>query len=79
MKESILDRKELNKRAQEVFILDEGDYIWGGYVTTDKEVIVDMEEIDDEGDTVKFDYEPDMSGRPQALDYLLGKRDDFND
>ena len=31
------------------------------------------------GDTVIFDYEPDMTDRPEALDYLMGKRDDFND
>ena len=26
-----------------------------------------------------IEYYPDMSNRPEALAYLLGKRDDFND
>ena len=69
-----MTQSELNKRANEVFLLDEGDCV-----------------IDVSGDThctrvrmvdknfYEFDLMPDMSERPQALDYLLGKRDDFND
>lgn len=70
---------ELNKRAEKVFVLDEGDFIWDVEVRDDGRVIVNMEEVDEDGDIINFDYEPNMEDRPEALDYLLGKRDDFND
>ena len=73
-----LNIEELNKRAEEVFELQEGDYIWDVEVI-DGQVYVNMEEVTEKGDTVIFDYKPDMSKRPEALDYLLGLRDDFND
>jgi len=73
-----LNTEELNKRCAEVFELQEGDYIWDVEVI-DGQVYVNMEEVTEKGDTVIFDYKPDMSERPEALDYLLGKRDDFND
>lgn len=73
-----LNTEELNKRAEEVFELQEGDYIWDVEVI-DGQVYVNMEEVTEKGDTVIFDYKPDMSKRPEALDYLLGLRDDFND
>jgi hypothetical protein len=74
-----LDLDELNKRAEEVFELQEGDYIWG-LTIEDGVVKVNMEEEEwITGKSVIFDYEPDMTERPQALDYLLGRRDDFND
>ncbi len=70
-----LSFEELNKRADEVFLLDEGD-----------EVI----SVDGEGDCVRvrmyndktmleWDLMPDMSERPQALAYLKGEMDNFND
>ena len=70
---------ELNKRASEVFELQEGDYIWSVEIAKDGTVLVNMEEVTQDGDTVIFDYEPNMTDRPEALDYLMGKRDDFND
>jgi len=74
-----LDLDELNKRAEEVFELQEGDYIWG-LTIEDGVVKVNMEEEEwITGKSVIFDYEPDMTERPQALDYLLGRRDNFND
>ena len=73
-----LNTEELNKRCAEVFELQEDDYIWDVEVI-DGQVYVNMEEVTEKGDTVIFDYKPDMSERPEALDYLLGKRDDFND
>jgi len=70
----MLSFEELNRRADEVFLLDDGD-----------EVI----SVDGEGDCVRvrmvdanfceFDLMPDMSERPEALAYLKGERDDFND
>lgn len=69
-----LSFEELNRRANEVFFLDEGDEIIS---------------VEGEGDCVKvkmqnkdgfvFDYLPDMTDRPEALAYLKGERDDFND
>lgn len=73
-----LNLTELNKRAEEVFDLQEGDYIFDVEVIYGQ-VYVNMEETTEKGDIVIFDYKPDMSERPQALDYLLGLRDDFND
>lgn len=78
MKKTNLSLDELNKRAEEVFELQVDDYIWD-VTATDDEVTVNMEEVDEKGNTVLFDYKPDMTDRPEALDYLLGLRNDFND
>lgn len=80
MESSNLSQEELNKRAEEVFDLSIGDYVYDVFVEDDGTVRIPMRELSDlDGDYVDFDYEPDMSERPEALDYLLGKRDDFND
>lgn len=79
MLKSVLEVDTLNARAQEVFDLREGDYIYEVYVTDDDRVLVNMEEITETGDTVIFDYIPNMTERPEAVMYLLGFRDDFND
>ena len=73
-----LNREEFNKRCNEVFESQEGDYYYSIEVI-DNKVIINMEEETEKGATVIFDYEPDMTDRPQALAYLLGERDDFND
>jgi len=80
METSNLSQKELNKRANEVFLLNPGDFIYDVYVEDDGEVVVSMSEynLQLEAD-VDFKYRPDMSERPEALGYLLGKRDDFDD
>ena len=80
VEQSNLEQEELNNRAGEVFDLRPGDFIYDIYVEDDGSVRVSMQEIDDEtGDYVDFNYLPDMTERPEALDYLMGKRDDFND
>lgn len=82
MTRTILTEKELNKRAAEVFELQEGDYIYDVIVNDDGKVSVNMEEVGTKQENfriVNFDYEPDMNERPEALDYLLGLRNDFND
>lgn len=80
MEISNLNQKELNKRAEEVFDLSIGDYVYDVIVEDDGSVKIPMREINNlDGDYVDFDYKPDMSERPEALDYLLGKRDNFND
>lgn len=83
MKQTNLSLDELNKRAGEVFELQEGDYIYDAEVNDGKididSVTVNMEEVDEKGRIVNFDYKPDMTERLEALDYLLGLRNDFND
>ena len=80
MEMSNLDQKELNKRAGEVFDLKIGDYVYDVCVEDDGSVRIPMRELSDlDGDWVDFDYLPDMTERPEALEYLMGKRDDFND
>lgn len=75
---SKLDQQELNRRAAEVFELQEDDYIYSIEQIDDK-VYVNMSEVDEKGNTVIFDYIPDMTERPEALAYLMGERDNFND
>ena len=80
MELSNLSQEELNKRAEEVFDLSIGDYIYDVIVEDDGSVRIPMRELSDvDGDYLDFDYLPDMTERPEALDYLMGKRDDFND
>ena len=80
MEISNLDQEELNKRAGEVFDLKIGDYVYDVCVEDDGSVRIPMRELSDlDGDWVDFDYLPDMTERQQALEYLMGKRDDFND
>lgn len=80
MESSNLNQEELNKRADEVFDLSIGDYVYDVFVEDDGTVRIQMRELSDlDGDYVDFDYKPDMTERPEALDYLMGKRDNFND
>ena len=82
MRRTTLTEKELNKRAAEVFELQEGDYIYDVIVDDDGKVLVNMEEVGSKQEgfrIVNFNYEPNMSERSEALAYLLGERDDFND
>jgi len=69
-----LSFEELNKRADEVFLLDEGDEVF----SVDGEGnCVRVRMMDKDG--LEFDLMPDMTERPEALAYLKGERDDFND
>lgn len=80
MESSNLSQEELNKRADDVFDLRIGDYVYDVFVEDDGLVRIPMRELSDlDGDYVDFDYLPDMNDRPEALDYLMGKRDDFSD
>jgi hypothetical protein len=70
----MLSFEELNKRADEVFLLDEGDEV----ISVDGEGdCVRVRMIDKDG--LEFDLMPDMTERPEALAYLKGERNDFND
>lgn len=79
MRSSTLDQKELNVRAEQVFELMPGDYVFDVFVEDTGEVRVNMQELDEDGDYANFDYKPDMTERPEALAYLMGERDNFND
>lgn len=79
MEQSVLDQEELNKRADEVFVLGIGDYVYDVFVEDDGSVKIPMRELSEDGEYVDFDYRPDMTERPEALEYLMGKRDNFND
>jgi hypothetical protein len=70
----MLSFEELNKRADEVFLLDDGDEI----ISVDGECdCVRVRMIDKDG--LEFDLMPNMTDRPEALAYLKGERNDFND
>jgi hypothetical protein len=76
----ITDTNEINGRCSEVFDMQEGDFVWGIFLTDDGQLLVEMEEITEDGDSSGiFNFEPNMEERPEALAYLMGERDDFND
>ena len=76
----IMDTNELNRRCDQVFNMNDSDFVWGVYLTSDGQLLVEMEEINEEGESSGiFNYEPDMTERPEALAYLMGERNDFND
>jgi hypothetical protein len=76
----IADTGEINRRCNEVFVMQEGDFVWGIFLTDDGQLLVEMEEINEEGESSGiFNYEPNMEERPEALAYLMGERNDFND
>jgi hypothetical protein len=75
----ITDIGEINKRCDEVFEMRENDFVWGIYLTDDGQLIIEMEEVEDGISSGIFNYEPDMTERPEAVDYLMGERDDFHD
>lgn len=79
MKKTKLNIVELNRRAEEVFELKENDYICGLQVTDDDTVKLTVQEVLEDGTPVVFDYLPDMTGRPEALAYMLGETNQFSD
>lgn len=70
-----LSFEELNKRADEVFLLDEGDLVISVEGEKDSVRVRMYNEISG----LEWDLMPDMTERPEALDYLKGERGDFND
>ena len=76
-----LDQEEFEKRCDEVFCTQEGEEYYDIRIE-DGVVKIQCGETgtkEEQFRWVYFDYEPDMTERPEALDYLMGKRDDFND
>ena len=70
-----IDFVELQKRADEVFCLDEGDLV----ILVDGEKDSTRIKMYNEISGLEWDFMPDMTERQQALLYLKGERDDFND
>ena len=70
-----LNFAELNKRADEVFLLDEEDMV----ISVDGEKDSTKVRMYNEISGLEWDLMPDMTERPEALSYLKGERDDFND
>ena len=70
-----LNFAELNKRADEVFLLDEGDMV----ISVDGEKDSTKVRMYNEISGLEWDLLPDMTERPEALAYLKGERGDFND
>ena len=66
---------ELQKRADEVFCLDEGDLVISVKGEKDSVRVRMYNEISG----LEWDLLPDMTERPEALAYLKGERGDFND
>ena len=73
-KKTKLHYEELNKRVNEVFDMNEGEKCYGLFVEDNGTVRVCLEDSD-----FVFDYLPDMTERPEALQYLMGERDSFSD
>lgn len=77
-----LTQEEFEKRCEEVFDTQEDEEYYGIRIEDDGQVCIEMGETGTKAEGFKwvyFDYKPDMTERPEALDYLMGKRDDFND
>ena len=66
---------ELQKRADKVFCLDEGDLV----ISVDGEKDSTRIKMYNEISGLEWDFMPDMTERPNALLYLLGKVDSFDD
>ena len=70
-----IDFVELQKRADKVFCLDEGDLV----ISVDGEKDSTRIRMYNEISGLEWDLLPDMTERPEALAYLKGERGDFND
>ena len=70
-----IDFAELQKRADEVFCLDEGDLV----ISVEGEKNSTRIRMYNEISGLEWDLLPDMTERPNALLYLLGQVDSFDD
>ena len=70
-----IDFTELQKRADEVFCLDEGDLV----ISVDGEKDSTRIRMYNEISGLEWDLLPDMTERPGALACLKRERGDFND
>ena len=70
-----LNFTELQRRADEVFCLDEGDLV----ISVEGEKNSTRIRMYNEISGLEWYLLPDMTERPEALAYLKGERGDFND
>lgn len=71
-----LNHEELNERVWEVFLMEAGETCNGVEVVSKTKKVKLY--IEDATGTL-FAYEPNMDQRPEALAYIMGYRNDFND
>ena len=76
MKRTTLNYEELNKRVNEVFMMNDGDKVYGVFEDVYGHIRVCIE---NEIEQTVWDYLPDMIERPEAKDYIMGRRNNFND
>lgn len=74
-KKTKLSYEELNKRIDEVFFMNEGETCYDLFIEDNGTVRVCLED----SESNIFDYLPNMSERPEALQYLMGERNNFLD
>jgi hypothetical protein len=82
MRRGTLPQEEFEKRCLEVFDTQDGEEYYGIRIEDDGQIYIEMGETgtkEEQFRWVYFDYKPEMSGRSEALAYLMGERDDFND
>ena len=65
----------LQERAEQVFDLDDDEFV----VSVEGENDCVRMRMFNENTCMEWYYLPDMTDRPQALAFLKGERDDFND
>ena len=70
-----IDFVELQKRADKVFCVDEGDVV----ISVSGEKDSTRIKMYNDSSGLEWDLLPDMTERPEALSYLKGERGDFND
>ena len=73
-----MDWYEFNKRCHEVFWCEHDEEFYSIKADGDDITIHFSQDTKDHGRQEGF-YYPDMKERPEALAYLLGKTDHFND
>ena len=78
MRSTSLSPRALSRRAALVFDLMPGERVHDVEIRDDGQTYVSMSEMW-EGERIPFYYVPDMSDRPQALAYLMGDADRFDD
>lgn len=72
--------EEFNRRCHEVFTITPDCDIEYYAVSVKKDhVSILVDETESNGKVFSLEFIPMMKTRPQALDYILGKRNDFND
>lgn len=72
---------ELNSRVEKVFDLKETEAVFNAFVEKGGQLVIVIEDCgaDSEWDTITHEYRPNMKDRPQALAYIMGERNNFND